>query len=302
MSVQRGIHIFYVSNKVTGVPGERQEGTNLYWAYFDGAQIQADKQIPLNADIGRGASGVLINGTLFVHCTLADETVHQILFDGTAFVDAGAINAVRSHDRTATVLLGGTIHLFYKDGDDGYIKHASEQSSGWTFPAAVRDGANNPIGLNYGPAAVVSQGQINLLYGELSKNRLKMLYLAGDGSVSDRSPAGAWLEHSPAAVSLDLDGSIAALHHSNTDNLCYLDIFNSSGAWSGEQAVTDVLLKNSPGACVFGERIYLVTQGTDGCLWCQIYMGNSWMMKNVQMQYAGNPLPQVWYGPCAIAV
>jgi hypothetical protein len=308
MSLQRGLHIFYVSDKVTNVPGERQEGTNLYWLYFDGAEIQADQQVPLKADIGRGASGALIGDTLFIHCTFADQSVHQILFDGTTFTDAGAIPVAQSNDRTATVLRHGGLDVFYKDATTGTIIRTSERSSQWPFMQTVLDPSGNAIGLNYGPAAVRMGNETKLMYSELGSDRLKMLRLT-DSGVTDQSPQGSWIDHSPAAVLLDRDQSIVALHHGNGDDRnCYMNIYDASGVWTSdvndqsELQVPDVLLNDAPGACVFGERIYLIKQGVDGCLWCQVYMGNAWLENDVQMLYGGNPLPQVWYGPCVIAV
>jgi hypothetical protein len=289
MALKQGIYVFFLNHP--------SDTTQLNYIHFDGNEFgsphAANGNLP---DLGHGMSAVLQDGVIYIFCTYADQSLHVVQFDGSNFTDTGAISGVQTHDRPAALLSNGLKQVYYKDGISNVLWCAAETSPGVWARQVIVDRS-----MNYGPGAVLRYVPHVLFNDSESGQQLKLFYF-DNNTWTENSPNATWLNHCPAAV---LAGErIFAIHHSGSDHSLYCNILTSEGTWLGDNPVPGVQLNNSPGACVYGGRVFCFFQGTDTNLWCQVYIGNAWLPDNVQVKYGNGTqiVPGLWYGPCPVTV
>lgn len=288
MSLQPGIHVFYTAH-VNGVTG-------LNYVRFDGRRF-VDRQ--LVAPVGlpaliRGASAALLAGRIYIYCTCDDYGVHQLAFDGETFFYQGNMIGVASQDETATVIFEDAIHVFYRDRDDAKLKHLSQQDGIWTGYEAVASD------VNFGPTAVVRGRSINLAYCD-REYRLKMVWFNGWRDIVPMSSENAMLINTPSCVLLGSD--IYVMHHCwDSRSVMYCGICDDESGWLPEIEVPGCILSGGPAACVYGDRIFCFTQGTDNTLYGQMVLGGEWQTPLFQVKVEDKPIQDVWWSPCAVAV
>ncbi len=300
MSLLSGIHVFYGNSS-----------RKLQWLYSNGRSFSMTQPAHPDGlpDLDRGASAVVWENHVWIYCTCVDNGIHQVMMtwdensNSASFRYMGRLAGVDTQDECATVVRDGSIHYFYRQRSDGSLKHVSQAPGGiWNTHRDVKSGSP---GISYGPAAVLRGTGINVVYCESGSNRLKCVWLDGSDAVNDLSPPvplpngkTIGLHSTPAACLLGND--IFVFHRSNGGNDLFCAINDQNLTWT-EQQLDNYIIYNGPGACVYGDKIYLLTQGTYNNLYCQMYIGRKWVPPIIQVTLP-KPIDDLWWSPAAVAV